>query len=362
MKYVGVDLHKQSSTVAVVSAPGEKPRSRRFGHIQTAVIAEFFQSLGEFQVTVEATASYEWFVRLVEPFAQRVVLAHPGKLRIIAESTRKTDRLDARALADMLARDQIPPAYRPTPRQRDHRRLVRQRAFWQRKITAVRNKLRHLVADYNADRPDLFTVDGLAYLATVPLTPHERFCADQLVQEWKHDRQQLKEIEARLRQFAQEALVQEQRHRELLRTIPGVGFLASEVLLAELADPQRFSSAREVVAYVGLVPGQRESAGQRHNLHIEKTGSPLLRCILVQSAWQLARRSPYWSRIHARLAARVGRKKATVAVARRLLCVAFAILRDQQPYREQAASPVRELWDDRRRCVPTRRATAMITR
>jgi transposase len=342
MRFVGVDLHKQSSTVAVVSAPGEKPRSRRFGHLLTAPIVEYFQSLGEFQVTVEATASYEWFVRLVEPFAQRVVLAHPGKLRIIAESTRKSDRLDARTLADMLARDQIPPAYRPTPRQRDHRRLERQRAYWQRKITAVRNKLRHLVADYNADRPDLFTGDGLESLLTVPLTAHERFCADQLVTEWQHDRQQLKAVEARLRDFAQEGSAQEQRHRELLQTIPGVGFLTSEALLAELADPLRFSSAREVVAYVGLVPGQRESAGKRRSLHIEKTGSPLLRCLLMQSTWQLVRRSAYWSRIHDRLADRIGRKKATIAVARRLLTVAFAILRDQQPYREQAATPATE--------------------
>ena len=107
MKYVGVDLHKQSSTMAVVSAPGEKSRTRRFGHTSTAAIVEFFQSLGEFPVTVEATASYEWFVRLIEPLAQRVVLAHPAKLRIIAESTRTSDKLDARALADMLVATQV---------------------------------------------------------------------------------------------------------------------------------------------------------------------------------------------------------------------------------------------------------------
>jgi transposase len=359
MKFVGVDLHKQSSTVAVVSAPGEKSRTRRFGHTQTAFLAEFFQSLGEFQVTVEATASYEWFVRLVEPFAQRVILAHPGKLRIIAESTRKSDKLDARVLADMLARDQIPPAYRPTPRQRDHRRLVRQRVFWQRKITAVRNKLRHLLADYNADRKDLSTGIGQGHLDQVSLTAHERFCADQLVREWKHDLEQLAASDARLREFGAEGSPQERRDREWLQTIPGVGIVTSDVLLSELADPRRFSSAKEAVAYAGLVPGQRESAGQRKSLHIEKTGSPLLRWALVQSAWQLVRCSPHWSRIHERLAARIGKKKATIAVARRLLCVSFAILRDQQPYREQPPIPAGDLADDRRACVPSRRAKAM---
>jgi hypothetical protein len=70
------------------------------------------------ELVVEATASYEWFVQLVEPFAKRVVLAHPGKLRVIAESTRKSDNLDAKLLAGILASGHIPQAYRPTLRQR----------------------------------------------------------------------------------------------------------------------------------------------------------------------------------------------------------------------------------------------------
>ena len=79
---------------------------------------EYFASLGEYQLVVEATASYEWFVRLVEPTADRVVLAHPAHLRVIAQSKRKTDKLDAQTLAEFLALDQIPEAWRPTPRVR----------------------------------------------------------------------------------------------------------------------------------------------------------------------------------------------------------------------------------------------------
>ena len=66
-------------------------------------MVRFFAELGPFEAVVEATASYEWFARLVEPYAARLVLAHPGKLRVIAESTRKSDKLDARALAEFLA-------------------------------------------------------------------------------------------------------------------------------------------------------------------------------------------------------------------------------------------------------------------
>ena len=77
-------------------------------------------------------------VRLLEPLGERIILAHPQKLRIIAESTRKSDKIDAQVLSEFLALDMIPQAYRPTPRQREHRMLVRHRCYLQRRITSVR--------------------------------------------------------------------------------------------------------------------------------------------------------------------------------------------------------------------------------
>jgi transposase len=334
MKYVGVDLHKHTITICVVDASRKALKRVRLSNQQTEQIVQFLSELGEFEITVEATASYEWFVQLVEPLARRVVLAHPGKLRIIAESTRKSDKLDARVLAEMLAQNLILPAYRPTPRQRAHRRLVRHRAYLQRRITGVRNKVRHILADYNLDRKDLFTECGQEYLAALSLEAEDRFVVDQLTREWLDYGRQRHESEKRLRAFAAQGSAQEQADRRRLYTIPGVGDVTVEVLLAELAGPQRFTSAKQVVSYAGLAPGQRESAGKRKNLSIEKTGSPLLRWVLVQAAWQLVQRSRKWGLIHAALESRVGRKKAIIAVARRLLCVAHTLLRKGEDYRE----------------------------
>ena len=67
--------------------------------------AAYFAELGTFQAVVEATASYEWLVALLDPLAERMVLAHPGKLRVIAESVNKSDKLDAQVLAEFLAMD-----------------------------------------------------------------------------------------------------------------------------------------------------------------------------------------------------------------------------------------------------------------
>jgi transposase len=342
MKFVGVDLHKQTITMCVVDAALKLHVRRRFANRPTEPIVQFLTSLGDFSIVCEATASYEWFVQLVEPLAREVVLAHPGRLRVIAESSRKSDRLDARILAEMLAEHRLPRSYRPTPRQRAHRRLVRHRAYLTRRITSVRNKIRHILADYNLDRPDLFTEVGQEYLARQTLGPEDRFVVDQLSIEWTGYLQQRRVVDQRLATFAAQGSPQEQEDRRHLRSIPGVGEVTVEVLLAELAGVERFSSAKKIVSYAGLVPGQRESAGKRKNLSIEKTGSPLLRWVLVQAAWQLVRRSPKWGHIYDRLAQRVGRKKAIIAVTRRLLCVAHTLVLKGEDYREiRPASPAR---------------------
>jgi transposase len=334
MKFVGVDLHKQTITMCVVDAALNVLVRRRFGNRPTEPIVQFLASLADFTIVCEATASYEWFVQLVEPLAQQVVLAHPGRLRVIAESTRKSDHLDARTLAEMLAEHRIPRSYRPTPRQRAHRRLVRHRTYLTRRSTSVRNKIRHILADYNLDRPDLFTEAGQDYLARQSLAPEDRWVIDQLSLERTLYLQQRRGVDRRLAEFASQGSPQEQADRRRLRTIPGVGEVTVEVLLAELAGIERFSSAKKVVSYAGLVPGQRESAGKRKNLSIEKTGSPLLRWALVQAAWQLVQRSPKWGHIYDRLAQRVGRKKAIIAVTRRLLCVAHTLILKGEDYRE----------------------------
>jgi len=135
MKSVGIDLHKKTITLCVLDHEGASVTTRTFACTAPEKITAFFKALGPFQAVIEATASYQWLWELLEPLAQRLVLAHPGKLRIIAQSTRKSDKFDARVLAEFLCLDMIPEAYRPTPRQRAHRALVRQRQFLMKQRT-----------------------------------------------------------------------------------------------------------------------------------------------------------------------------------------------------------------------------------
>ena len=156
MHFIGCDLHKQTVTLNVVNQDRQTLASRRFSCSDPEGILQWCRQFLPFALVVEATASYEWFVQLVEPSAERVVLAHPGKLRIIAESTRKSDELDAKVLAEFLALDMIPEAHRPSPRQRAHRNLVRQRYYLRKRATSVKNRIRRILGNYNADFPGLF--------------------------------------------------------------------------------------------------------------------------------------------------------------------------------------------------------------
>ena len=333
MKFVGIDLHKKSISLCVMDESRRVVSRARLDCRWTDRIHEFFSKLGPFQAVVEATASYEWLVVLIEPLAERIVLAHPKKLRVIAESACKSDKLDAQILAQFLALDMIPEAHRPTPRVREHRRLVRHRVYVQRRITSVKNKIRRILSDYNADRRSLFTAEGLQYLATVELSAADRFAIEQLLEEWKQHRERLLAVDRRLREFAKAAPVAEREARAVLESIPTVGPVTIDVVLSELGDARRFRSQKRAVAYAGLVPGLRESAGRAKQQGITKEGSKLLRWVLTEAAWRLVGKTRRWGQIYERLKHRCGPKKAIVAVARRLLCVMLAMLHSGQRYR-----------------------------
>src|SRR3990172_9039392 len=217
MNFVGIDLHKKLIVLCVMDPMRNVLQRKRLSCSDEEAIRAFFEGVRPFQAVVEATASYERLVRLLDPLAHRVVLAHPRKLRIIAESTRKNDKLDAQVLAEFLALDMIPEAHRPSPRQQEHRILVRHRQYLRGRMTGARNKIRRILSNYNGDRPDLFTQKGLAYLSKAEVNSSDRFVLEQLHAEWEHHDRQLEAVDKQLREFAQSAPAHEAEAREIGR-------------------------------------------------------------------------------------------------------------------------------------------------
>jgi transposase len=137
-----------------------------------------------------------------------------------------------------------------------------------------------------------------------------------------------------LKEFAKRAPHREKEARAVLRTIPGVGAVTIEVVLGELGDITWFRNAKAVCASAGLAPSVRHSGGTKaKDLAISKEGSGLLRWVLVEVSWRAVRISPKWRRAFERISKRAGGKRAIVAVARKPLCVIYAMLRTMTPYR-----------------------------
>jgi transposase len=337
MKFIGVDLHKKTiSLCGMVVVDGKRKVAfrKRFNCRDTASIRAFFERQELFQVVVEATSNYEWFLLLIEDLADRWVLAHPKKLRVIAESTHKSDRIDAQILAEFLALDMIPEAYRPSERIRQYRVLVRHRRWLQNRITSLKCKVRHKAAHYNADIPSLFSERGLHHLAGIAMSDADRFQADQLLNQLALCQDQRKEVDQQLRKFSKTAPAAEREARAVLNTMDEVGAVTIDVVLSEVGDWRRFRSNKRIVSYAGLDPGCRESAGKARQLKISKEGSRLLRWALVETAWRLVNKYRRWRVVFDKLKRNTGSvKRAIVGVARRVLCVMFAMLRDGQAYR-----------------------------
>lgn len=339
MKYVGADLHKKTIVLCVLDKERNVLQRVTLHCHQPDAVRSFFAKLaasGPCKVVVEATASYEWLAEILDQLKIELVLAHPGKLRLIAESTNKTDKVDAKVLAEFLALDFIPRAYRPTKRQREHRVLVRHRVAVRQQCSRIKCQVRRVLSNYNADRKDVFSALGREEIrkkATAEFAASDRFVLEQLLRDLDHMETQLAKATKQLREFAEAGDAKEARAREVLRSAPGVGETVSEVVLAELGDVERFASIDQVTAYAGLAPGKRESAGKSKDLGITKQGSKLLRWAMVQAAWQSIRSSLKWSAIYERLKKRRGAKRAIIAVARRLLRVLASMWKNGEEYR-----------------------------
>src|SRR5690606_20455251 len=126
----------------------------------------------------------------------------------------------------------------------------------------------------------------------------DRWLLEDLHDDLDQNLKRLEKLDAKLASFALTAGAREAEARALLNTMPGVGRVTVDTVLAELGDWERFRNADTVVSFAGLDPGVRESDGKRHELKLTKAGSPLLRWIMIQLAHRMKRTSPRWQAVY----------------------------------------------------------------
>lgn len=251
---------------------------------------------------------------------------------------RKTDKDDAIKLARLAYCNELKPTYVPTIEMREYRGLVKHR----KKLVGRENQLKNSIRSIFANRGIPITRGKQTWFTGREfLEQHRKPLIECDMQElWKGELDQylteLDQVSALLKQVEKKLDAIAQADSRVLRVmqIDGVGRVTAEAIVTAIDDAKRFDSARQVSAYAGLIPRQYQSGETDRRGRITKRGSRLLRTLLVECAWCSLRYNQWsrltYERIHG--GKRVRRKKAAVALARKILVMAWAMLRDEADY------------------------------
>ncbi|HEV8274535.1 MAG TPA: IS110 family transposase [Streptosporangiaceae bacterium] len=321
--YVGIDVYRKRSQVAVVDESGEVLASRNAPNGVEPILGVIGGLPPGTPAAFEAAFGTGWLVGLLEGYGFVPHLVHPLRCKAIASARLKNDKVDAAILAQLLRADLLPEAWIAPPEVRQLRALLHRVALV-RLRTRLRNRIHAIVADYGHDRPagGYWAGPGRAWLASLELPAVSR----ELVGD---DLAPIDALETVIGRLDWEI---HQRGRsgprvKVLTQLPGVGPFTALVILAEVGDVSRFGPARKLASWAGLTPTVRGSGRVAHYGHISKQGSVWLRWVLCEAA-QTAKRSPQFAVGFQAIARRRGKKIATTAVARKLLTRAWHLLTD----------------------------------
>jgi len=301
--YVGIDVHRKRSQVAVVTGDGKVQVNRNVVNGAEPVLKLIGGLPTGTPVAFEAAYGWGWLVELLEDYGFDPHLVHPLRCKAIASARLKNDRADAAILAQLL------------------RALLRHRASLVRLGTGLRNRIHAVVADFGYDRTGSYwSGPGRGWLAELGLPAVSREIVTDCLAFIDALAPAVDRIDGELRQHARA-----DPRVKVLTALPGVGQFTALVMLAEIGDITRFPSARKLASWAGLTPTVRGSDLAVRHGHISKQGSAWLRWVLNQAA-QTAKRSPEFAATYAAITKRRGKKIATTAIARKLLTRAYHLL------------------------------------
>jgi transposase len=347
---IALDLGKFKSVACLLDA---RTRRHRFDTLDTTpqTLHDLFSAHAGTDpartlIVVEACDAAGWVHDLATSLGHSVAVANcthdAWKWKKVK---RKTDKDDAHKLAMMALNDELPTVHMPTPPRRQKRRLILHRRALVARRTQCKNAIRSIFHQQGLSHQlprgtKAWTKAGIDQLAA-DARPLESCDIDNLWRGRLH-------LELKLLQVLHDQILATERKLDelakgdaqvkLLETVPGVGTRLAETVAICLDDPHRFKSASEVGSYAGLVPKQMESGTMKRIGRITRRGSTLLRGMLVEVAWMVWRHNDWAKSFVARISRgmKLRKKIAIVALARKLLVILWAMLRDNAPWRESA--------------------------
>jgi transposase len=324
-----LDIHREFCEVAIMEA-GEL---RSAGRVKTTPedLELFAGSLApDDWVAFEVSGNAAEIARILEGHVTRVVVVSPSDTGI-RQARAKTDRLDARTLARLLAAGSLDAVWMADERTRVMRRRLARRAQLVGARSRAKNEIHAVLIRRLITAPkvsDLFGQAGRVWLRELVLPLEERESLDSSMRQIEFLDRELSEVD---RLIALDALAWPEIKR--LMSVPGVNVICATSFLAAIGDIDRFQNPRKLVGYLGLDPKIRQSGpGPGTSGHISKQGSASARWALVEASWSTVRQPGPMRAFYQRIRARRGHQIAVVAAARKLACLFWCLLTREQDY------------------------------
>lgn len=332
--HIGVDYHKKYSHLVVQDSMGTILKSGRVGN-DKAGVKQFLLPFetGKKRAVVEATRNWTVMYDWLEELCDEVKLANPLKVKAIAEAKIKTDKIDATVLSNLLRVDLLPVAHVPSKAARALRLALRERMFFVRLRTMVKNRVYTMFDRYPEEirkldlQTDLFGKKGREQLKQMPLSELDRECVDRECQFIDELNKYIEQAEGTI-----ERCSQDNADVKRLLTLPGIGKFFARLIAAEIDGIERFNNPKKLAGYAGLVPSTYSSGGKTWNGRIIKGGNKWLRWALIEAVIPAIRCDEELKEDYERIKAKKGYNKAKVAIARKLLTMVYHVLKEKRNY------------------------------
>ncbi len=329
--FVGIDVHKRSySVVAVVE--GVVVKKWRTVASPDKLAEQLWRYFPGASIYTAYEAGFSGFVlhRVLEQAGIENIVVNPGSIEVAVHNRVKTDKRDALKIATLLEAGRLKGIRVPSPQQEQERLLTRTRQQLVEERSAIKNKIRMKCHQMGLIDPnDSREMSHKLVEEMLAQSPSQEFT---LVIEaywsvWKSIESQIRKLESKLKEQAKT-----DSNETIYRSAPGIGSLSARILSNELGDLSQFENERQLFSYTGLTPSEFSSGDTVRKGHITRQGNTRVRHTLNQAAWRAIKIDRDLKEFFERLTRRTGKKRAIVAVARKLIGRIRAAMKTGQPY------------------------------
>lgn len=316
--FVGMDVHKKTYSVTAI-CEGVIVKRDTLKASPTVLIAYLKKFFGTGKICTAYEAGFCGFHLHRALMATGIfnLVVHAAAIEVSKDRV-KTDKRDSLKIATHLSLGKLKGIHVPTEEREDLRTVTRLRDTFCEQKTRIACQIKSLLFTQGLIGPDdkrRVSEKWIASLSKLELAPGLKFAIEEHTSLWLIYNEKIKKINAQIKEQA----IQDKAVDKVYQSAPGVGPTSARILANELGDLQQFENERQLFSFVGVTPSEYSSGEHVRQGHITKQGKPILRKILVQAAWTAIRHDLELRTVFERIAIKAGRKRAIIAIARRLI-------------------------------------------